>query len=420
MKKIFFIFKKIGIIHNQEYSPLKTLLALHLVLILFSWMTYKSLFGYIAASSLILSLLLLMTNKNNSYFQCKDFAPLAFCLSGISISILINQLSIGNFLIISYDGPIRLILCLPLLIAVYQIKIDFAKIISFTAPLALVFILIYALKSPQYYGNRLSNNFYDPILWGNYCMIISFLSLSSVEKTDSINIKIYKISGFVLGLIMSILSQSRASWIAGIVLTFMILILNLRRLSYKRIFIYVVITALTVIILYTTVQIFKNRIDAGIVEILNWKNGNQTDTSIGTRLTMWKIALHLFTLNPLIGYGEYSALPVMNDAYINSFADKESIRTILCCGPHNELAGHALRFGVIGAITLLATYLYPLFIFSRSTNHQIKLMGSVLCFGVFTCGFGTEMLSLKSSYNFYAVMLAGLMGTMMWKRNGSK
>ena len=44
-------------------------------------------------------------------------------------------------------------------------------------------------------------------------------------------------------------------------------------------------------------------------------------------------------------------------------------------------------------------------------------MGMMLCTGVFICGFATEMLGLKISYTFYAILTSGLIATTLWQKN---
>jgi hypothetical protein len=43
-------------------------------------------------------------------------------------------------------------------------------------------------------------------------------------------------------------------------------------------------------------------------------------------------------------------------------------------------------------------------------------MGMMLCTGVFICGFSTEMLGLKISYTFYAILTSGLIATTLWQK----
>jgi O-antigen ligase len=242
------------------------------------------------------------------------------------------------------------------------------------------------------------------------------MSFASIQSQDHLLLKIYKFSGLALGVSMSLMSQSRAGWIAAIIMALVWLALNRKELTFKKLVVITFTSLLTLIILFLFVESFSDRVNGAITEISGWLNKTQTESATGYRLTMWKMTAHLFSLSPWAGYGEFSTLPVTKNPYILSFADAESIKTILCCGPHNELAAQTLRSGVFGILALLATYMIPMFIFLRSKMNQSTVMGMMLCTGVFICGFATEMLGLKISYTFYAILTSGLMATTLWQK----
>jgi O-antigen ligase len=215
---------------------------------------------------------------------------------------------------------------------------------------------------------------------------------------------------------MSLMSQSRAGWIAAIIMALVWLALNRKELTFKKLIVITFVSLLTLIFLFIFVESFSVRVNGAISEISGWLNKTQTESATGYRLTMWKMTAHLFSQSPWVGYGEFSTLPVTKDPYILSFADAESIMTIQCCGPHNEVAAQTLRSGVFGILALLATYIIPMYIFIRSKMSQSTVMGMILCTGVFICGFATEMLGLKISYTFYAILTSGLIATTLWQK----
>ncbi len=418
LKSSFFHFlHRLGLIPQANASLLNSIFTISLLALPFGYMTMKGVFGILAAICLIFALLILINDKKSvsDFFNQKYSLLIVFALLAIVLSIFIGQTARGRFLLDAYDGPSRLIFSLPILIAIYKLKIDFGKILSLTLPLALFVILIYAKSGTHSYGDRLTTHYLDPIFWGNFSIIMGFMCLASIEKTDSVRMKLFKLSGFGLGVTMSILSQSRAGWVAAIALIMIWLFVNRKQLTLKKLALYFLLTIVAIITLYLTVNTFQLRIDTAITEAINWSNETETESSTGYRLTMWKMTAYFFSLNPWIGYGEYTSLPILGDAYIQSFADYESIDTIQCCGPHNEIAAHILKTGLLGITALLATYFLPVYIFAQSKAHQSKSMGIILCMGIFICGFGTEMLGLKISYTFYALLLAGLLATSLWK-----
>ncbi len=385
-------------------------------------MTVKGVFGILAAICLILALLILLmdTKSVSNFFDQKYSLLIVFSLLAIVLSIFIGQATRGRFLLGAYDGPSRLIFALPILIAIYKLKIDFGKILSLTLPIALLTIFIYAKSGIHSHGDRLTTHYLDPIFWGNFSIIMGLMCLAGIEETDSVALKLYKLSGLGLGVTMSILSQSRAGWVAAVALIVIWLFINRKHLSLKKIALCSLLTIAAVITLYLTVNTFQSRIDTAISDVINWSNKTQTESSTGYRLTILKMTAYFFSLSPWVGYGEYTSLPIINNSYIQSFADPESIKTIQCCGPHNEIAAHILKSGIFGVCALLATYFLPLYIFIKSKSHQIKSMGIMLCMGIFICSFGTEMLGLKISYTFYALLLAGLLATTLWKSHEQK
>lgn len=418
MKSSFFHFlHRLGLIPQANASLLNSIFTISLLALPFGYMTVKGVFGILAAICLILALLILIvdTQSVSNFFNQKYSLLIVFALLAIILSIFIGQATRGRFILDAYDGPSRLILALPILIAIYKNKIDFGKILSLTLPLALLVILIYAKSGTHSYGDRLTTHYLDPIFWGNFSIIMGLMCLASIEETDSVALKIYKLSGLGLGATMSILSQSRAGWVAAVALIVIWLFINRKQLTLKKLALYSLLTVTVLITLYLTINTFQFRIDSAISEVVNWSNKTQTESSTGYRLIMWKMTAYFFTLSPWHGYGEYTALPIIGDTYVQSFADAESIKTIQCCGPHNEIAAHILRSGSLGITALLATYFLPIYIFIQSKAHQSKSMGIILCMGIFICGFGTEMLGLKISYTFYALLLAGLLATSLWK-----
>ena len=412
------VFHRFGLIDQQSHHWIISLFLISLLVLPFGFMTLKGLFGVLSVVCLLLSLLALGTSSDHpsNFFKEKYSFLIILCLSAIVLSLLLTQAIRGDISAASYDGPVRLLAALPILIAIYKHRINFSKLLSLVIPLTLLSILIFANLDTHNYEERLTNHYLDPIFWGNFSIILGFMSFASIQSQDHLLLKVYKFSGFVLGISMSLMSQSRAGWLAAIIMALVWIAFNGKELTFKKVTVGVFILIITLVTFYFFIDSFKIRIDTAITEVFQWQTNSQITTSTGIRLTMWKMTVHLFSLSPWVGYGEFSTLPVSNDSYILSFADAESIIAIQCCGPHNELAAQTLRSGVFGILALLATYMIPMYIFLRSKVSQPTLMGMMLCTGIFICGFATEMLGLKISYTFYAIFISGLIATTLWQK----
>jgi O-antigen ligase len=412
------VFHRLGLIDQQCHHWIISLFMISLLVLPFGFMTFKGLFGVLSAICLLLSLLALGINSDHpsNFFKEKYSFLIILCLSATVLSLLLTQIIRGDISAASYDGPVRLLAALPILIAIYKHRINFPKLLSLVIPLALLGILIFAKLGTHTYGERLTNHYLDPIFWGNFSIILGFMSFASIQSQDHLLLKIYKFSGLALGISMSLMSQSRAGWIAAIIMALVWLALNRKELTFKKLVVITFASLLTLVLLFIFVDSFSARVNGAITEISGWLNKTQTESATGYRLTMWKMTAHLFSQSPWVGYGEFSTLPVTKDPYILSFADAESIMTIQCCGPHNEVAAQTLRSGIFGISALLATYMIPMYIFLRSKINQSTVMGMMLCTGVFICGFATEMLGLKISYTFYAILTSGLIATTLWQK----
>ena len=392
------------------------------------FLNYKSVFNIAYGITLLSSFLLAIIHR-------KDFSQLVFsreflivllACTLLPLSILLGQSFRSSWLANPFDGPIRLTLSIAVIFSIYLLRINFFRILEILIPLSLISIYLYALFNTGNYLPRLTNPYVDPIIWGNFCMILGFVMLFSIARSDHMLVKVIKSGFFVFGAYLSILSQSRAGWLAGLVLLIAYLIIYRQELGYKKIILLLITFVIVIIALYGLSPSIHGRVDAAILEINHWMSGTQKESSSGYRLTMWKMSLYLLAQAPWTGYGDHQLLPYLSDPYILSFADAESIKTIQCCGPHNEIMAHSLRSGIWGLFAILATYLLPILFYLRirnQLNNRIKSlahMGLSFSLGLLICAFLSEMLSLKFIYSYSPLIQAGIIGTILWNIHEQK
>jgi O-antigen ligase len=388
----------------------------------FGFMTLKGLFGILAAICLFLSLLALIIKPEfpSSFFKEKYSFLIILCFSAITLSLLLTQAIRGDFSIKSFDGPIRFLLAFPILIAIYKHRINFPKLLSLVIPSALLSILIFAILGTHSYGDRLTNYYLDPIFWGNFSIILGFVSLSSIHSQDYFLLKAYKLFGLILGISMSVLSQSRAGWIAAIIMSVAWLYLNHQKLTSRRtIIIYGFLICVIPLNLYLFVETFQHRVDLATMEFFQWLSNSNSISSTSVRLNMITMGIDLVSQAPFIGHGNLKDFSSFIDINSLSTIEKDALNQITCCGPHNELLANTLRSGVFGFLASIALYLVPIFVYLKNKNAMASSMGIMLSIGVFVAGFFTEMLGLKISYTFYAILTAGLIATTFWQKNSS-
>jgi O-antigen ligase len=322
------------------------------------------------------------------------------------------------------DAPSRFVLVIPIMFSFYLYRIQAARLITLAIPVALPVMALFAyFQQDGNYSARWTVSYLDPIIWGNFSMILGFMCLYGVDPAiDSAKRILYCLMGFAVGVAMSIMSQSRAGWVAACLLLSLWLFLNRKKIS-KITFIVLFGLCLGAVYLgYQHISIVQMRVDSAVSEIMGWLSGEEIETSTGYRLTMWKISGYLFGLRPLVGYGEESLLEYLSTPYILSFADANSIYTLTCCGPHNEILAHMIRSGIFGLAFIFGVYIMPALYFfhriksNRETDLRSERIGIALCLGCFVCSFFSEMIGLKSTATFYAVCLAVLFANSLNER----
>ncbi len=414
------IFHRFGLIDRQSTNWIISLLIISLLILPFSFMTIKGSFGILSAICLLLSIFALLSKvESKSFFKANYFALIIICLTSGPLSILLTQMIGGSFSAPAFDGPIRLFAALIVLIAIYKHRIDFSRIISLSIPLALLFIFIYAKYSNHLYGDRLTNDYLDPIIWGNFSIILGFISFASIHSKDHYFFKVYKLTGLILGVSMSVLSQSRSGWIAAVIMILVWLAINRKKFTPVIVLSYLSTLIAILFFLYFFIDSFKLRIDIAISDIINWTQNPKEPSSASIRLNMLKISSHIFFLSPWFGFGEFSKLPLENNIYVLSIGDPGAAFTLQCCGPHNDFAAHALKYGFFGIIYYFSKFFIPVYIFFKLKHHESAVMGMVLSVGFIVCGFFSEMQTLKFSYTFYGVFISGLIATTLWKETKS-
>ncbi len=400
-----------------------------LALSILSFLTYKSIFNVAYGLTLLCSLILsaLHWNKLKELFKLAEARVIILACMALPLSILLAQSLRMSWMANPFDGPIRLTLSLAIIFSIYYLRINFLKLLEWLIPISLLAIYAYAMTYPGNYLPRITNPYVDPIIWGNFCMVLGLMMLFSINKSDRTLLKLFKLVSFAFGAYLSVLSQSRAGWLAGLILLIIFLVLNRKELGYKKLLALLIASTITCVVLYQLSPTIHGRVDTAIAEVHNWMSGTQKESSSGYRLTMWKMSLYLLSQAPFTGYGDHQLLPYLSDPYILSFADAESIKTIQCCGPHNEIMAHSLRSGVWGLIAILASYLLPIIFYiknisssSNQTSQSLARVGLSLSLGLLICAFLSEMLSLKFIYSYYSLVQAGIIGAILWNSHEQK
>ncbi|MHB8346978.1 MAG: O-antigen ligase family protein [Acidiferrobacterales bacterium] len=423
MQKSGLISQKLGISGHAAPNSLDSFLFLLSALIPAAYLTVRGLLGSAGILLLLTSTMILWREQSvrTQLAKIRNLRLILVSMALPTVALLIADPLRLDIHLRDFDGPSRMLLVIPIFFAFYVRKIDFSKAILLALPLGLITIFLYAIISHhEYAGNRLTVAHMNPILWGDTAMVLGFMCLFSIQPADSIAKKAYLAIGLLVGVVMSILSQSRGGWVAGGALFLLWIWLHRKAMPPFRVAAILIGCTVAFVGLYQFSGIVHYRVDTAINGVHGWMTGRDPDSPTGYRLTMWKIGLYLFLKHPLLGYGDHQLSPYLNSPYIKSFADPVSIHGIQCCGPHNEIIAQLLRSGIFGILSLAGTYFIPLYFFGkaliRSAGKNVAASQAIcLIVGYFVSALTIEMLTLKVAWTFYALFMAGLMSNVEWR-----
>ncbi|MFZ4855507.1 MAG: O-antigen ligase family protein [Desulfuromonadaceae bacterium] len=205
----------------------------------------------------------------------------------------------------------------------------------------------------------------NAIQGGDISMSLGLLSLCGAMWAVKKSYHLYTIFFTVaagMGVIGSILSQSRGGWILLPVIPFIIYKICSdwfsKRLKTGLLCIY----CLLIIFCLTPQSSIPQRFAIAGQDITLYFSGGTKDTSIGKRIENWKSALDSFVQKPLFGWGKHGVLKSREQQLLNGSLGKAAHEY---ADAHSQYLDELAKRGIIGFAALLALFLYPLNIFIK-------------------------------------------------------
>lgn len=212
-----------------------------------------------------------------------------------------------------YEYPLRLLLFLPLFFSFryFQTPVNiFFLVIAIAISIASIMVSWDGLVRNQL---RPSNGL-NPIFYGEISLLYSIILVIGLmhlaDKPSSrgkLALVVFFVLAISLGILGTILSGSRGSWVA-VPVAFSILFIFARKQSKKWLLLIVTMLGVIFTISYFIPQTnLANRITLAKHDISEFYNQNFS-TSLGLRLGLWQNSHFFFTEKPLLGWGEQGFL----------------------------------------------------------------------------------------------------------------
>jgi O-antigen ligase len=148
----------------------------------------------------------------------------------------------------------------------------------------------------------------------------------------------------------------------------------------------------------------------------NWV-GIAPDTSTGMRITFLRMGGELFAQRPWAGFGDQGIQAYLNEPRLAVFASAYTREFALNSGFHDELMTNAVRSGIWGVIATVAIFIVPFVIFCKAFRSvaPVRAANALLGLTFIMCqmvsAMSTEVLNLKFTASFYAILIACLCGS---------
>jgi O-antigen ligase/tetratricopeptide (TPR) repeat protein len=214
------------------------------------------------------------------------------------------------------------------------------------------------INAPRYvmeYGARMSGTIGNPPFLASYLLLIVFIGLILITRTQKNLLKIFYAATVLINLAVIYLTASRGAILAALIGTIILCLYYIsgkydkrnERQFRKRIFAYIaLLIILTVVItsITDTEFIIKDRTISRFTSIFS-------DKAVETRFDAWKMALHGIKERPVLGWGQENFLSLYAIVQIPYTEEHAWVDRA-----HNILVDWLVNAGFLGLISYLAIF----------------------------------------------------------------
>lgn len=311
-----------------------------------------------------------------------------------------------------YDAPLRFVLAIPALLLLLAYP---PRAAAFWGGLA-----VGAMTSGLFAGWQIltglerAEGHTNPIQYGNICLLLGVLCLAGLawartQPRARLWLALLGM-GAALGILGSVFTGSRGSWIALPFCLYALYKCHGGSLGKRYVVTAAVIVAGLSAMLYSLPGTgVKSRVDSAVAETHEYFKSGNSDTSSGARLEMWRMGLMIAPEHPWIGWGKAGYM--QRDAELIESGAVGAV-TGLHSHLHNEYLDALVKRGVPGLAATLALFLIPLVLFSRRVRHpepqarHYAIGGVLLCLSYIVFGLTQAFLTHNNGVMILVFMLA--------------
>lgn len=344
-------------------------------------------------------------------FTRREIQHYALAMVGLTIATFISESYWQQYSGRSYDAIARYWLALPIFFWLSHMHSRVFRSLEYAFPLAAI---VGALLTDMMWG-RFGISTLDLIHFGDIELVLGVLSLFSINwfGRDSVVLKIIKIIGFAVGIVVSFESGSRGGWLAMPLLLIIFFYFNHQRWSIGGMLAGLLLTIAGMSGLYTFSYMVNLRVDQMVSDIKYYQEGN-LDTSVGIRWQLYGAAVEIFSEHPIVGVGPNGFAQKMQPMQEAGKLTPEAAN-IGQGEVHNDILSKAAGMGLFGLISILALYVIPFRMFWKATLASRRSVKRAGILGItFVCSIGifgltVEFLNLTMAAAFYSFTVAVLL-----------
>jgi O-antigen ligase len=326
-----------------------------------------------------------------------------------------------------FDAPSRFWAAIPVFLVAWRWRLDPARWLRVTLPAGLAITLAQQYLEPQprwWTPARMSTYFADPLVFGYISLAFALMCLMSItpqrRREPPAWVDALLVAALPLGLYLSVQSGSRTGWLAIPIVLAIWLQRNVRvahRWGRAVLPLAVVLVACSAAAAaYQLIPRVNARVQEAVGDVTSYSFAGVAPVSpVGLRITYLRIAGDLFTRHPFAGVGDTSKQdPVPASAF--PYASAGAVDTAFRSGMHNQVVTNTVRFGIAGGITAALLLIAPVVVFARRSRSPAAVaranaaMGLAFAVTIAICSLTTEVVDLKYTASFYALMTALLCG----------